>query len=165
MKCFLTKLLIVFTILFSQGIYSQNGILPDDLNVIFGEWKGTLTYVDYGTNKPFKMPANATVEQGKNEYQVQLLINYPKEPNANSKEKIKISKDGLEVNKTPVKSRQTLANDEVKITTEYYGKDNNKKALIRNVYILGPERFITRKEVKFDESEDWLLRNEYNFVR
>ncbi|QBA63999.1 hypothetical protein [Muriicola soli] len=111
------------------------------------------------------MPANASVVPGKNKYQVQLLINYPKEPNANSKEKIKISKDGLQLNKTTVKSREALANNEVKIITEYYGKDNNKKALIRNVYILGPTRFITRKEVKFDETGDWLMRNEYNFVR
>ena len=155
----------VFTLLISQGTYPQNSISPDDLNTISGEWNGTLTYVDYGTNKPFKMPANASVVPGKNKYQIQLLINYPKEPNANSKEKIKISKDGLQLNKTPVKSREALANDEVKIITEYYGKDNNKKALIRNVYILGPARFITRKEVKFDESGDWLMRNEYNFVR
>lgn len=165
MKYYLTRLLIVFTFLLSQADYSQNVILPEDLNVISGEWKGTLTYLDYSTNKAFKMPANVTVEEGKNEYQVLILINYTEEPNANSKEKIKISKDGLQVNKTAVKSRQILASKEVQITTEYLGKDNNKNALIRNVYILGPERFITRKEVKFDESGDWLMRNEYNFVR
>lgn len=133
--------------------------------MISGKWKGTLTYIDYGTNKPFTMPANVSVEQGKNEYQVQLLINYPKEPNANSKDKIKISKDGLLLNKRKVATRQIVTNQEVKITTEYTGKDNNKNALIRNVYILGPKRFIIRKEVKFDDSEDWLMRNEYNFVR
>ena len=165
MKYILTKFLIVFTFLISQGNYSQNEILPNDLVLIFGEWKGTLTYVDYGTNKPFKMPANVTVKQGKNEYLIQLLYSYPKEPNANSKEKIRISKDGLQVNKTPVKSRQTLANNEVKIITEYYGKDNNQRALIRNIYILGPKRFIIRKEVKFDGSKDWFMRNEYNFTR
>ena len=124
-----------------------------------------LTYLDYSTNKPFTMPANVSVEQGKNEFQVLLSITYPKEPNANSKDKIVISKDGMVLNKNGVTSREVLANQEIKITTEYAGKDNRKKALIRNVYIFGPERFIIRKEVKFYDAADWLMRNEYNFAR
>lgn len=165
MKYFLTKILIVLIFLIAQGTYAQNTISPDDLDIISGKWKGTLTYLDYSTNKPFTMPANVSVERGKNEYQVQLLINYPKEPNANSKDKIIISKDGVLLNKTRVTSRELLTNQEIKITTEYSGKDNRKKALIRNVYIFGAQRFIIRKEVKFDDSADWLMRNEYNFAR
>ncbi|MBT8209782.1 MAG: hypothetical protein KJP14_04575 [Eudoraea sp.] len=165
MKLFLTNIFTVFTLLISQGTYSQNAISPDDLGIISGKWKGTLTYLDYSTNKPFTMPANVSVERGKNEYQVQLFITYPKEPNANSKDKIIISKDGELLNKSRVTSRETLTNQEVKITTEYSGKDNRKKALIRNVYIFGTHRFIIRKEVKFSDSADWLMRNEYNFVR
>jgi len=65
MKYFFTNILMVFTLLISQGTYPQNSISPDDLNTISGEWNGTLTYVDYGTNKPFKMPANASVVPGK----------------------------------------------------------------------------------------------------
>ncbi|MBT8296992.1 MAG: hypothetical protein KJO52_01545 [Maribacter sp.] len=165
MKLFLTNIFTVFTLLISQGNYSQNTISPDDLDIISGKWKGTLTYLDYSTNKPFTMPANVSVEQGKNEYQVQLFITYPKEPNANSKDKIIISKDGALLNKSRVTSREILTNQEVKITAEYSGKDNRKKALIRNVYIFGSQRFIIRKEVKFSDSADWLMRNEYNFVR
>ena len=160
--------LIIFTVLsllISHVSYAQNTISPDNLTMISGDWEGTLTYLDYSTNKPYTMPANVTVEQGKNAYQVQLLISYPKEPNANSKDKIKISKDGLLLNKTRVTSREVLPNKVVKITTEYEGKDNNKSALIKNVYIFGPQQFIIRKEVKFDDAADWLMRNEYTFVR
>lgn len=165
MKFFLIKILTVFTLLISQAHFSQNTILPDDLNMISGKWQGTLTYIDYNTNKPFTMPANVSVEQGKNKYHVQLFINYPKEPNANSKDKIRISKDGRLLNKTRVTSREILNDQEIKITTEYSGKDNKKNALIRNVYIFGPQRFIIRKEVKFDDLADWLVRNEYTFAR
>jgi hypothetical protein len=140
-------------------------ISPEDLDIIAGKWKGSLTYLDYSTSKPFTMPANVSVEPGKNEYQVQLFINYPKEPNANSKDKIVISKDGVLLNKTKITSREILKNQEIKITTEYSGKDNRKKALIRNIYIFGSQRFIIRKEVKFNDSADWLMRNEYNFAR
>ena len=165
MKYLFVKLTLVFTLLISSTHYAQNTITPDDLNLIAGNWEGTLTYLDYSTNKPFTMPANVTVEKGKNEYQVQLFINYPNEPNANSKDKIKISKDGLFLNKTKVTSRQNLTDQEVKITTEYSGKDNNEMALIKNSYILGPNKFIIRKEVKFEDATDWLLRNEYKFTR
>ncbi len=165
MKFFLTTIFTVITLLISHANYSQNTISPDDLDKISGKWKGTLTYLDYSTNKPFTMPANVSVERGKNEYQVQLFINYPKEPNANSKDRIIISKDGLLLNKTRVTSREILTNQEIKITTEYSGKDNRNKALIRNIYIFGQQRFIIRKEVKFNDSEDWLVRNEYSFAR
>ena len=165
MKSFLTNIFTVFTLLISHGNYSQNTISPDDLDIISGKWKGTLTYLDYSTNKPFTMPANVSVERGKNAYQVQLFISYPKEPNANSKDRIIISKDGVLLNKTRVISREILPNQEIKITTEYSGKDNRKKGLIRNVYIFGMQRFIIRKEVKFKDSADWLIRNEYNFAR
>jgi len=165
MKYAALKFFIVLTLLITQVNYAQNTISPDDLTRISGEWQGTLTYIDYSTNKPFTMPANVTVEQGKNAYQVQLLYKYPNEPNANSKGRIKISKDGSLVNKNKVTSREVLPEQVVKITSEYEGKDNNKSAFIKNVYIFGPNRFIIRKEVKFDDVADWLMRNEYNFVR
>ena len=165
MKSFLKISIAVFILLIVQSMYSQGKITPDDLNSITGKWKGTLTYIDYGTNRPFTMPANLSVVPGKNEYQVKLLITYPKEPNANSKDKIGISKDGLFVNKNRVASRQELDNEKVIITTEYSGKDNRKNALIRNVYIFGSKRFVIRKEVKLKASADWLIRNEYNFTR
>ena len=165
MKYTTLKIWTVLIFLFTYISYAQNTISPDDLIMISGEWQGSLTYIDYGTNKPYTMPANVTVEQGKNEYQVQLLYKYPNEPNANSKGRIKISKDGLLVNKTKVTTREVLEKQVVKITSEYEGKDNNKRALIKNVYNFGPKQFIIRKEVKFDDAADWLMRNEYTFKR
>ena len=165
MNLFLTKIFVVLTFFFAQLNIAQNQISPNDLSILVGEWHGSLTYVDYTTNKPYTMPADVTVGLGNNKYHAQLLFRYPNEPNANSKDKIKISKDGLQVNKAKVISRKTMTDNEIEITTEYYGKDNNQKALIRAIYIMGPERFIIRKEVKFDTGEEWLMRNEYNFTR
>jgi len=151
--------------LFSFENYAQNTITPDDLNMLLGEWTGTLTYIDYSSNKPFTMPAKLIVKQRQNENQLLLFISYPKEPNANSKDKIRISKDGSQLNKNDVKSKQRWPDGQVQITTEYSGKDNNEKALIKNVYVLGKDQFVIRKEVKFENSEDWLLRNEYKYMR
>jgi hypothetical protein len=45
------------------------------------------------------------------------------------------------------------------------GKDDDKKALIKNVYIIGKTTLIIRKEVKFEGTDTWLTRNEYNYSR
>ena len=172
MKLHLAKILVVFTILISFENYSQTSsaetperITTKDLKIILGKWTGSLTYVDYRTNKPFTMPSNVDVKQGKNEKQLLLLITYPKEPNANSKDKIKISEDGQQLNKKEVKSRQKLADGQIQIITEYLGKDNNKPALLRNIYILGDKQFIIRKEVNFENTNEWMMRNEYSLSR
>jgi len=165
MKNNLTKILIVFAFLLPINNYSQNIVTTDDLKTLLGEWAGTLTYIDYGTNKPFTMPANLIVNQGKNNNQIVLNNNYPNEPNANSRDKIKISIDGTQLNKLDIKSKQVFPNGQVQITTQYSGKDNGKQALIKNIYIFGTSEFIIRKVVKFENSDDWLMRNEYKYVR
>ena len=165
MKNTIFKILIVAVFLVPIHNYSQNIVTSDDLKTIMGAWAGTLTYTDYGTNKPFTMPANLMVSQGKNNKQLILNIKYPKEPNANSKDKIRIAKDGTQLNKVDIKSKEVLPNGQVKIITQYSGKDNGKHALIKNIYTLGTAVFIIRKEVKFENSNDWFMRNEYNYQR
>ncbi len=140
-------------------------ITPDDLKIILGKWTGSLTYIDYSSNKPYTMPADVEVKRGKNEKQLLLITTYPNEPNANSKDKIRISQNGQLLNKKALISKEKLTNGEIQVTTEYLGKDNKKEALIRDIYLLGNNQFIIRKEVKFKNSQDWIKRNEYKFKR
>jgi len=144
---------------------SDRAITPEDLKTILGNWTGSLTYINYGSGEPYTMPADLIVEQGKSENQLVLSNIYPNEPKANGKGKISISKDGKKLNKEDLKSKQILPDGNIKITTEYLGKDNRKKALIRNIYIMGEEQLIIRKEVKFMDSGNWMIRNEYKFTR
>ena len=173
MKNSSNKLLIVIALLCACQIYAQQesikssekNVLPEDLKMLLGDWSGSLTYMDYSSDKPYTMPANLKVKHGKNKYQFTLLFMYPNEPKANSKGKIMVSKNGEELNKKSVKSKQVLPNGQIQITTEYDGKDNNKNALIRNLYVLGSHQFVIKKEVKFKNSDEWLMRNEYHFER
>ena len=165
MKKTLSIVVIIFALLFSIKNYSQNIVTKDDLQILHGKWTGTLTYIDYSSNKPYTMPANLIVEQGKNENQILLFNNYPNEPKANSKDKIKISKNGELLDNKRVKSKEKLADNQIQIITEYSGKDNKKKALIRNIYIIGEKQFVIRKEVKFNNSEEWIVRNKYSYNR
>lgn len=165
MKISLTPLFIVIACLFSINNQAQNSVTPADLEPLLGEWTGSLTYVDYSSNKPYTMPANLTVSQGKSEHQVSLMYTYPNEPKANSKGKIKISDQGKKLNNEMIVSREVLADGSVQVTTSYKGKDNNKEAMIKGVYVLGKAICVIRKEVKYDNSENWLKRNEYTFER
>ncbi|MGB5363672.1 MAG: hypothetical protein WBN17_10245 [Aureibaculum sp.] len=173
MKNILTKILTVFTLLLTFMSFGQNTmtelsektITTKDLEIIVGEWTGSLTYIDYSSNKPYTMPANLIVKKGKNENQLLLFNIFPNEPNANSTDKIIISKNGRQLNKNNLRSKQILSNGQIEITTEYVGKDNKKKALIRNIYILGEEQFIMRKEVQFENTNEWIKRNEFSYNR
>jgi len=149
----------------SNSIITEKTVVPKDIEIILGDWTGSLTYIDYSSNEPYTMPADVTVKQGENKNKLTLIFKYPNEPNANSKGQISISKKGDKINKEIVVLKRELSNEQLEIITEYKGKDNKKKALIRNKYILGSKKFVIRKEVKFENSNEWIMRNEYSFER
>lgn len=165
MKNIITIVLPVSIFLFTSMSFAQNSVKPEILKNTIGEWEGTLTYLDYQTNEPFIMPVNLRIENGKNKHQIKLFLEYPKEPNANSTDKIKISKDGTKINKANVITNKKISEEKFEIITKYSGKDNNRKAEIRVIYLIGKAELIIRKEVKFENTENWILRNEYNYKR
>jgi len=165
--------LIFFFLLFSVDNYAQKEnldtpskkVTSEDLMIIVGNWTGNITYLDYRTNKPFTMPANVTVKQGKNKDQLFLYNVYHNEPKANNREKIKVSKNGTMLNKKRVNSRVELPDGQIQIKTKSTGKDDNKKALIQYTYLLAENQFIIRKEVQFENSKDWIKRSEFSYTR
>ena len=160
-----TNLLFASFLFFSLSGIAQSSVTVEEFQILLGKWEGTLTYIDYTSNTPYSMPANVTVTEGKNKNQLVLLNEYPNEPKANGKGKINFSKNGQALNGSDLISRENLENGDLELVTESMGKDNNEKALIRIVYVIGKDRFIMRKEVKFENSESWLQRNEFSYRR
>ena len=111
------------------------------------------------------MPANLRVEAGRNSHQLKIYEIYPNEPKANGKTKLSISKDGTTINRKTIVSRETMPGGAVEFQVEYSGKDGNenRKATIREIYVMGAEVFITRKEVRFLGEEEWIKRNEGSY--
>jgi hypothetical protein len=147
--------------------YSDSKIRSKDLKNLIGCWEGSLTYLDYSTNKPFSMPANIIVKDFKRSNTIICSLIYPKEPNANSADTIFISKDGRSLNNAAVKTKRSLGEDSLEIVTEIAGIDGNdhKDATIRHTYILGKNNYSTKKEVQFVGQTQWIVRNEYKFNR
>ena len=158
-------LILNIILLFSIGSYGQPQITPEDLKSILGTWEGSITYLDYQTNKPFIMAANLIVEKGRNENILVLNNIYPNEPKANNSEKIKVSKNGTMLNKHIVTQREELENGHIQIQTDYRGKDDNKKAQIRYTYIISKKTFLIRKEVQFSQGAKWIKRSEFSYNR
>lgn len=152
-------------ILLSLSIYSQPQITTQDLETMVGSWEGTITYLDYRTNKPFTMAANLMVEKGKDENRLTLKNIYPDEPKANNSDRIKVTKNGTFLNGHLVTKREELDNGQIQIQTEHKGKDDHKKALIRYTYIIGNNLLIISKEVQFDGAGHWIKRSEFSYKR
>jgi hypothetical protein len=152
-------------------ILSSNAQPPtfdsNNVNQLLGEWKGTLTYLDYTSKKLYTMPAVLKISQIPNSYQLVFSNIYPNEPKANNADTISLINEGKMLDKEVVKTKSLLSNGDTEIVTEYNGIDgnDNKPALIRHIYTFGKTIYIKRKEIQYKGDSEWVLRHEYNYHR
>jgi hypothetical protein len=132
-----------------------------DISNSVGNWESQLTYLDYSTGKPYKMSANIKVSLTENEKGYIMEYEYPKEPQANSKDTTYIV-DKLFGKEKIVEFENDLYGG-YKLVTEIAGEDGNdhKKAKLRHTYLLKSNIYSITKEVKFDGTDKWVKRNEY----
>lgn len=161
-----------FLIIFQSQFYSVTAqssatISRKEITKLIGSWEGTLTYLDYTSNKPYTMPADINIKQidGSNKF---LFINsYANESNANSVDTVTISDDGKSFNNENVASNRILKNGSVEIITEVSGIDGNENnpALIRHTYLISENIFVMRKDIQFVGQKNWIKRHEYNYKK
>ena len=163
------KYSLVFILIFSMGVFASQAqaITSGNIKQLVGEWKGSLTYMDYTTNKAYTLPANLKISQLSNSHQLIFTNIYPNEPKANDADTITFAKNGRMIGKEVVRSKTLLPNGNTEIVTEYVGIDGNenKPALIRHTYMLGKSIFVKRKEVQFEGTTELIKRHEYSYHR
>jgi hypothetical protein len=136
-----------------------------DLSHSLGSWEGKLTYLDYSSGKPFTMLANVKISLTENKKGYIMGYEYPKEPQANSKDTT------YEVDqffgKDKIVDFKKESNGDFRLVTEIMGEDgnDNKKAILRHTYLLKSATYSIIKEVKFEGSDSWIKRNEYLLTR
>jgi hypothetical protein len=142
-------------------------ISPNDLKTLEGaQWIGTLTYLDYGTNKQTSIKSNVTVSRSDNGKLVWTFdYQYPDEPKANSKDEVNLSLDGKMFDGETVIERIKQADGTLKFVTTKEGVDNGKKSLYRFTYLAGKNSFSVKKEVRQEGSAEYFVRNEYAWTR
>jgi hypothetical protein len=132
-----------------------------DLSSSLGNWEGKLTYLDYSTGKPFTMLANIKISLTKNKRGYIMGYEYPKEPQANSKDTTYVN--GNFFGKDKIVAFKKDSGGGFTLVTEIKGEDGNenKKAILRHTYQLISNTYSIKKEVKFEETAIWIKRNEY----
>lgn len=165
------RYLIIFILqflFFTIKVNAQStSITLKDIKMMTGEWKGALTYLDYSTNKPFTMPADLTINYLNKIKSVVFSNSYPKEPHANSIDTIALLQKGKVFGKEIVKSNTRFKNGNILIITEEAGTDgnDNKPAIFKHIYTVGKNIFINKKEVKLNDSDNWIMRHQYQYRR
>lgn len=142
-------------------------VADKDLRLLVGQqWAGTLTYMDYRSNKKISIPSNLTVTQSMEDKLSWVFeYQYPDEPKANGKKVVTISRDGRIFNGERVIERTKPASDTLRIVTEKEGEDNDRRALFRYTYLLGAKSFSIKKEVRYEGETGFFERNEYSWKR
>jgi hypothetical protein len=136
-----------------------------DFEIVEGdEWSGTLTYLDYDTDKRVTIPTRLTVEIS-SPSTLRYSVSYPEEPWEDTKAKLKVKRSGRTLDGHPVTFREERPDGGIEIRTEYRGKDNNAPATIRITYVLGAKTFTMSKDVQPDGDTAFVNRNVYAFTR
>lgn len=131
-------------------------------------WKGTLTYRDYTTEARTTIKSALLLQRvpaaGEAESRWDMRIAYADEPHANSGDTISLSKDGRYFRNATVTERQQLPNGDIRFVTESDGKDNEKPARIRTVYLVGEHAASIQKFVRY-QGGDYFERHIYEWTR
>lgn len=162
--------LVVITLFISVSVIVQQKatVVMNDFAPAFGKMKGSLTYLDYKSGKPYTMPANIILRANvSNSNELIRTLEYPDEPQANGMDTLLIANGGTSFNGGKLVEKKRLPNGTLQIITEREGVDgnDNKKATIRNTYTVGKNVFSNRKEVHFIGEEKWIERHIYSFRR
>jgi hypothetical protein len=166
MKLFLLALL---TSTAFAGLVQQQAprVSAEDLRRLTGaRWTGTLTYLDYRSNKRVSIPSNLTVTQADGDETSWVFeYEYPGEPKANGKRASKLGDGGAVFDGETVVERAGLDGGGFRLVTVKRGRDNDKDALFRFTYTLDASTFTIKKEVRPGGGSEFFERNTYSWKR
>lgn len=151
--------------IFQNAKAQEPVILKEDIAMIEGKWKGTLSYRDFKSGKDVTMPCNLSLEVKKKGRDLVMSYDYPDNSGWNSKDNISISDDGKKINGEKITSRKQLENGSVEIIIESKGQDGSTPATIRQIITIGPNLFTLSRQVQYMTTGEKFVRNQYKWSR
>lgn len=150
-------------ILVASSSFGQPRVTISDFeNLDNSQWSGSLVYINYGDEKEVTLRTTMQVLLEGNK--ILMNIQYPDEPKANSRESIKIKKNGSYLDDEEIIEKK-LEKGTMQLVTKYSGKDNNKPAVIYKTYTIGENEYTVEKKVDYLNTEQKILRNRYCYKR
>jgi hypothetical protein len=145
-------------VLLSLATHAQS---VKDLASSVGTWEGKLTYLDYVSAKPYTMSAILKISLTQDKMGYIMGYEYPTEPHANARDTTYVTNNLF--GKDKMIEFKTTTDGGFIFITEIEGEDGNdhKKAMLRHTYVLTANSYSIVKEVKFNNSDKWIKRNEY----
>lgn len=143
---------------------------PDFSAASAPDWHGTLTYLDYGTQKSVTL---ITDLRGQMSGADRLILKFDyEEPNKThvfDTDTLAIAPGGARVRwdgtTFTVQTKQWLPNHTLHLVLEGSGQDNLRPVLIRKTVLLNAHLFSVRKQVRLAADTAFIQRNAYRFTR
>lgn len=142
-------------------------VLAADLDRLAGEpWKGSLTYLDYGSGAPVTIRSTLVVERlGRPPLSWSFRVGYTDEPEKDGGETLTLRADGQRMGGDALVERTQTTYGLVRITTEADGEDDGRKARLRYVYRIEDQRFSLQKLVRLQGADDFFERSIFRWHR
>ncbi|MBC6989111.1 DoxX family protein [Hymenobacter sp. BT491] len=131
------------------------------------DWTGTLTYLDYRTQKPVTLPTTLSATQTAPR-QLTLAFTYRESAtrSVQGQDTLVFSADGREItwsSKLRVVAKTTSTPQGLHLVLEGPGMDDNKPCTIRKTIDLSEQHWSVVKEVKYQDGLQYFVRNLYQF--
>ncbi|MBS1723253.1 MAG: hypothetical protein JSS66_09910 [Armatimonadetes bacterium] len=129
-------------------------------------WRGTLTYLDYSSNKHTTIKSTLVVERvagGPTSWM--WYFGYTDESSHDSGQTLELKFDGKRFDDESVVSRKMLPQRRVEVVTQSRGKDNDRPATMRHVYRIGDDEFSLQLLVRYDGTNQFFERHIYRWKR
>lgn len=152
-------------LIFQISVAQEPALLKEDIAMIEGKWKGSLTYRDFKSGKEVTMPCNLSLEVKKNGKDLVMIYEYPDNSAWNNKDNISISENGRSINGERIKSRNKLADGVIEIIIESKGQDGSTPATVTQIITIGPTVFTLGQQVQYMTTGEKFQRNQYKWTR
>lgn len=154
--------LILFVLVGLSSFGQTRVTISDFENLDNSQWQGSLMYINYGDEK--EVTLRTTMQIWLEGNKILMNIQYPDEPKANSRESVKIKKNGTYLDDEEIIDKK-LEMGAMTLVTKYHGKDNNKPAVIYKTYTISENEYTVEKKVDYLNTEQKILRNRYRYKR
>ena len=134
------------------------------------DWQGTLTYLDYGTQKSVMLHTGVRGEMSSvNRLILRFDYEEPNKKHVFGTDTLTVASDGTHVRwdgtDFAVKTKQWLPDQTLRLVLEGPGRDDNRPVTIRKTLVLNTHLLTIRKQVQFAADTAFIQRNSYQFTR